>query len=994
MAEDFGKLSPEQIKAFSKTVKDLKNLPARQEEIIEKVLAGEIDIGKQRIAYLEEFFDVYSRNLDLIARKQSALTDGFLILEDIVDKTSDNFQEAAGKIAESFKDAGESVSRSAEASSNNSSKNDNNNANKKEPVVEESIVSDDKLDQMDKPQPQTDFADQVAEFFRQEQEARRNEVTDQDGGPVKQVDIAARKQKQLDDLHESHLERRTALENTLKDLEIARYERAKGSELQLAHLTDLRLSKQQEAASAELAAQDLINNINTEIDYATSENYTDGKNDLGYNEAGETRSRQVNANENEQSIRELNEKRLKWIAEQELKSKRKNNGILEKEEATRIQREAAKKFKFEEDALKKLTKIRQYEQDKELRDKEKAEKRQAQAKGDELLGTLTGKGQTLKDRIDAFKDLTTNAETGKTDIKAVVGVAVKALSNFAKNLENTIEDIASYKSDIDTRLQGSSNKTSSGSYWDQITKDIMSVGAINPYFKQEDFSKNIKSLVDEGIAFDLEQRAFLMTIQSKIANTFEVADGTLLRLIRIQQEDSTAGRLGMESALNSFLNNMYENTEYLKSVADSVRGSLEEMQSLMSGAEATEVEYQVQKWLGSLYSVGMSQNAVQGISNALGQIAAGQIEGLTSGGAGNLLIMAANDAGLSIADILTDGINSSDTNKLLQAAVNYLAELSDSAKDNKVVQQQLADVFGVKASDLKAATNLVLPGSTESIFNNSMTYNNMLYQLSEMAGTMGKRTSLGEMMTNMWSNTNYTLASGIASNPVAYAIYKVAGLLDDTVGGIPFPDISIMGNTVALNTTIADIMRVAAMSGGMLTSMGSLIAGLGNSFSGQKMLSQLGIESGSGLTITPRGDGNLLKMAGGGESSVSESGYVGNASSSDIKNSTIQETKDSNKKQMIEAQEEAEANQVDVLNTTVLKIYELLDDVAHGNSYFRVKVDDYGLTKTNSSGAQGGVASLDGSNSSSGGTSSSGSSYSGSNGISGNVSLGGWTTTV
>ena len=126
MAEDFGKLSPEQIKAFSKTVKDLKNLPARQEEIIEKVLAGEIDIGKQRIAYLEEFFDVYSRNLDLIARKQSTLTDGFLILEDIVDKTSDNFQEAAGKIAESFKDAGESISKSAEANNNNNNSSKNN----------------------------------------------------------------------------------------------------------------------------------------------------------------------------------------------------------------------------------------------------------------------------------------------------------------------------------------------------------------------------------------------------------------------------------------------------------------------------------------------------------------------------------------------------------------------------------------------------------------------------------------------------------------------------------------------------------------------------------------------------------------------------------------------------------------------------------------------------------------------------------------------------
>jgi hypothetical protein len=74
---------------------------------------------------------------------------------------------------------------------------------------------------------------------------------------------------------------------------------------------------------------------------------------------------------------------------------------------------------------------------------------------------------------------------------------------------------------------------------------------------------------------------------------------------------------------------MYENTEYLKDVASSVRGSLLEMEALMEGKAATEVEYQVQKWMGSLYSVGMSQEAVQGIAGALGKIAAGQIDGLT-----------------------------------------------------------------------------------------------------------------------------------------------------------------------------------------------------------------------------------------------------------------------------------------------------------------------------------------------------------------------------
>ena len=418
----------------------------------------------------------------------------------------------------------------------------------------------------------------------------------------------------------------------------------------------------------------------------------------------------------------------------------------------------------------------------------------------------------------------------------------------------------------------------------------------------------------------------------------------------------------MESALNSFLNNMYENTEYLKDVAASVRGSLQEMEALMTGAAATEVEYQVQKWMGSLYSVGMSQDAVQGIANALGQIAAGQIEGLTSGnGAGNLLVMAANNAGIPIADILSKGLDAEDTNKLLQATVDYLAEIANSTKDNNVVQQQLAGVFGVKASDLRAATNLATPGTTKDIFGEYKTYDNMLYRLNEMAGTMYQRTSIGEMMSNIWANGQYTLASSMSSNPIAYLTYKLASVLEDTTGGITLPDIMVMGSGVQLNTTVADLMRVGAMSAGILGSLGPMISGLAGSFSGQAMLTKMGISSGSGLTVTPRGEGGIgsTDNAGGGQQTTSGSGYVGNSSGSDIKNATIQEAEDSKKQQMIEALEEEPANQVDMINSTVLKIYELLDNVTKGNQTLRVRVDSYGLTGSNSTGgSQGGVTGL------------------------------------
>ena len=277
-----------------------------------------------------------------------------------------------------------------------------------------------------------------------------------------------------------------------------------------------------------------------------------------------------------------------------------------------------------------------------------------------------------------------------------------------------------------------------------------SVG-VSPYIKQSDIVNKVKELINSGIAFDVEQRAFLATISDKIATTFDANDGTLRRLIRLQQQDSTAARLGMESAMNAFLNNMYENTEYLGSISSYVRGQLEEAQALMSTEQAVELEFQVQKWLGSMYSVGVSDSTVTKLATAIGQLASGDISGITSGGANNLLIMAANEAGVSLEGILKNGLDASQTNILLQAMVNYLANIYNETKGSKVLQQQFANVYNLTASDLKAVTNLANDNNQtiKTIANNNLTFSTAYTQLQNMANTMYQRMSLGSMMGNV-----------------------------------------------------------------------------------------------------------------------------------------------------------------------------------------------------------------------------------------------------
>ena len=124
-----------------------------------------------------------------------------------------------------------------------------------------------------------------------------------------------------------------------------------------------------------------------------------------------------------------------------------------------------------------------------------------------------------------------------------------------------------------------------------ITQNV----GVSPFIQQKDVVEKLKSLVGQGISFNVEQRAFLETIKDKIADTFEAADASLVKLVRIQQADSTAARLGMESALTSFLNNMYETTEYMEQAANSIRANIYEASALMEAEKATEFEYQVQK---------------------------------------------------------------------------------------------------------------------------------------------------------------------------------------------------------------------------------------------------------------------------------------------------------------------------------------------------------------------------------------------------------------
>ena len=522
MIENFNSLSSEDIRKLGEALVEARDLTARQEEIIKKVLEGEKEIGELRIAYLNRFGDTFSKILDnVVAKKTSKMSDAFHILEK---RAENSFKEARTEL-EKFE----------------SSKPSSHIAKSKKV---NQVATDEKIDALGGEARTSENIAARLEAFLQNfhtTEEQLNAIAEHSS------QLEATRIERRNRATEELAKREENLEKTLTELSLAR---SQTEEDILAQRQLTRISHIQAAGDAEVAVQNRINEIMAERAFALEGTITDELgNDLGYNTAGIARATLVEAHTKDKVITKIEEARKAYIAKHELELARENNGVLSKEAASRIQKEAAEKFKIDKKNLEKLNKM-QVDLDY-ARDRAKARQKLLND-----LDTLTT-AETFEERKQAFHDLTHDAN-GDVNISKAISTAVLAVSNFAAKLENTMDEIGSFKGFIDTRLQGSSNETTVfGSYWDQIVKDITGISAVTPFFKQSDFSANVKSLVERGIAFDLEQRAFLMTIQDKIANTFNVADGTLLRLIRIQQEDSTAGRLGMESALNAFLNNMY-----------------------------------------------------------------------------------------------------------------------------------------------------------------------------------------------------------------------------------------------------------------------------------------------------------------------------------------------------------------------------------------------------------------------------------------------------
>lgn len=438
------------------------------------------------------------------------------------------------------------------------------------------------------------------------------------------------------------------------------------------------------------------------------------------------------------------------------------------------------------------------------------------------------------------------------------------VNSAVKGVDQYIQQYTRYMSNINTRLQ------STGMSFDKIAAKISQNLGTSPYLRQEDMLSNLNKFVEEGIAYNLESRAYVATATAKIANTFNAFDSSLLRIIRIQQADSTVARLGMESLLTKFLNAQYEDTSYLNKTA-SVKSNLLEAESLMGYKGATEFEYAVQSWLGSMSALGVSDATINMISQGLGYLGSGNYSALLGNeGLRNLFGMAASKSGTDIGSLLTGGLTPGSASALLSNIVGIGQNIAGSG--NNVTRSAFANLFGLSVSDIVSLNNITAK-DLKAITENIVKYEDLRAETTRQLQTMGQRTSTSEKIQNVLSNIVMGLGANIASNPITYAIWEAANLLSNSGLDYTF-DIHPFG--VGTSVSMSQVMKTGILGVGAVQSIANAV--------GAMQANNLG---GTSLTVwgekETRGGRGLNAYSSG----IQRSGatYIGALDSSDISSS-------------------------------------------------------------------------------------------------------------
>lgn len=322
------------------------------------------------------------------------------------------------------------------------------------------------------------------------------------------------------------------------------------------------------------------------------------------------------------------------------------------------------------------------------------------------------------------------------------------------------------------------NLNGTGKTLSDVTTALNSTLSRTGIVQQQKVYENLQSLVRAGIVNNAEQRAYLQTLSQDLGMIFDVQNGSLTRLIRLQQTDLSSHRMAIENSLHEFLNINFQTSEYIHHGFEKVSETLLEAQSLMSNNAAVALEASVQKWMGAMSSAGFSEETISSLAKAINDLGSGNYEMLT-GNTGMLINMAASRAGLSIGDLLHNGVTGSNAELLMESLVRYMTEINSG--NSNVVKSAYSKIFGFNVSDLAATSNLgdkVLKGIDDTQIGTN---------ISELLAATNHYVYTTTKISNLLENFKYGWATGIASNPNQYMAYKVTEMTSQILSPLVGP---------------------------------------------------------------------------------------------------------------------------------------------------------------------------------------------------------------
>lgn len=346
-----------------------------------------------------------------------------------------------------------------------------------------------------------------------------------------------------------------------------------------------------------------------------------------------------------------------------------------------------------------------------------------------------------------------------------------------------------------------------GSNLDMTTvRNTLDSLSTNTFVRQQQVYSNLTNLVTSGITANATQRAFLQTLSDNTSLGFNNMETSLNRLIQLQRTDLSESRLVMMAGLREFLQQNYQNSQYIKQGFSQVSDALLEMQSIMSADVAISTERTIQTYLGSFSAAGGSAGG--SIAQALNAIGTGNFSGLDQG-MQNLMVMAASRAGLSYADLLTGGLDAASSDALLTAAFSYIADMQDVGGGNNVAMNAMARLFGVNVSDIRAASQMNL-GAARTGYN---------YSLSDFLGAVQESTPESVQLSNLINNliSNQAMSGDLTTYEVGKMLYPILGDLSSAVGSL----IPVAGNFLGgLGNAYFNNAQLLGVLGGMLGDIG------------------------------------------------------------------------------------------------------------------------------------------------------------------------------